>query len=110
MRSLSGDRLFCRERRNGGVPAGCSSSASTLDARTLPDLATLDAVGTLLDRLPQSSASAIHPAIAHERPPRIETRLSAKSGGYQSRSAGSTAQARSPRTRPRRSRCLATHR
>jgi hypothetical protein len=45
---LSGDRLFCRERRNGGVPAGCSSSASTLDARTLPDLATLDATRDIL--------------------------------------------------------------
>lgn len=52
--------------------------------------------------------SNLHPSIAHERPPRIETRLSAESGGYESRSAGSTAQARSPRTRPRRSRCLDT--
>jgi hypothetical protein len=35
--------------------------------------------------------SNLHPAITHERPPRIDTRLSAESGGYWSRSAGSTA-------------------
>jgi len=40
----------------------------------------------------------------------VSRRGSQRSRGYRSRSPGSTAQARSPRTRPSRSRCLATHR